>query len=411
MIYSEPKFWIWLTIAFGPANSHKWNVVRFYGSAKRTYDALTGGDMSKVLPSDRKRVNSATFDRVNRLMDLCDKNGIKICAYDDSEYPKRLKEIYNPPSVLFYFGDISGLNTHDLITCVGTRKPSEYSVSVGNRLITELVEKDFKIASGFAVGLDSLSHRSAIKAGGNSYAFLPCGLLEDYPKENADAKKVVAAHGAVISEYFPGEKPNPLMFRARNRILSGVSLGTLILQAGEKSGALSTASFALAQGREIFCIPPHDIYDERYLGVTELLRLGATPVFEAFDIISAYNLTKEHTIEEENTESEDKSDKNTETLEKISEKTSYSERKKSVGRTVSASKKNLDVQKRDPDTSESELTGFKAEIYNFIREKGEIHLDEISIGIGDVFEIEAYLTELELDGLIKSLPGNRFRAA
>lgn len=389
---SEQDMWLWLTVAFGPANPRKWNVLEYYdGSVCKCYGSVTNGDYSRIMPQDLKKVKAASDDRVLKLREICDKNGIKICAYNENEYPENLKEIYNPPSVLFYTGDISGLSDYLVLTVVGTRKPSDYSVKVCKKICDELTRKSVRIASGFAVGIDSISHRAAILAGGLTFAVLPCGHLYNYPKENADAKALISKRGAVISEYFPSDKPTTLSFRARNRILSGISHGTLIIQAGEKSGSLSTASFAVSQGRDIFCIPPHDIFDTSYSGVDNLLRSGATIVFSSEDIMQSYRHSSVNNFKEEIVQAvTDPSKKKDEAVKK-------SEHNRPAN-LISV-----------PIAPPIELEGKKLEIYNYLKEHGETHLDELAIGIGDVFELEAYLTELELDGVVELMPGNRFK--
>ncbi len=393
MQYSGRQYWLWLTLAFGPANPRKWNALSHYGSVAEAYERISSSDASKILPQDAKTVASADMSKVQKLEELCDGRGIKICCYGDPDYPKRLKEIYNPPSVLFYFGDISGIDGNIVITAVGTKNPSEYSVDVARRLITDLASNGVGIASGFTVGLDSVAHSAALKAGGITYAVLPCGLLCDYPKENLESRPIIASHGALISEYFPGDGVTSLGFRARNRVLSGIGLGTLVLQAGSKSGALSTASFALSQGRDIFCVPPHELFNDSYAGVAGLIRDGAIPVFDSGDILGEYTEGYRHNLQ-------------TKPLYKKSAKKPSNEKPPKIQ--SEDEKPEQELLEITEDSEAYGLEGTKKRIYEYIREHGETHLDQLAVGIGDVFEIEAFLTELELDGLIRSLPGNRF---
>lgn len=395
------EYWLWFTLAFGPANPRKWNVYDHYGSIEECYERLTGGDLSHVLPKDVRSVKDATLERVHQLKDQCEKNGISIAVYDDELFPQRLREIYNSPSVIFYTGDISEIDDNPVISVVGTRNPTEYSVAVGEKICSELAKSGVHIASGIAVGLDSLAHRSAILAGGKTYAVLPCGHLCDHPAENARSKEVISKRGAVISEYYPSDKPTSLSFRARNRILSGIGLGTLILQAGRTSGALSTASFAVSQGRDVFCIPPHDIFDDAYAGVINLIRSGATPVFDSSDIINSYQGSYSHILPMNN-----ELFKPVEGVVKV--KTPAKKTKKT---TALKSERKSEIPKNLVQTQVvpfEELNGIKKEIYEYLKEHGETHLDELAVGIGDTMELEAFLTELELDGLVRSLPGNRF---
>ena len=404
-MHTNVEYWLWFTLAFGPANSDKWNVYTYYDRSIETcFDRLTSGDLSRVLPGDVSKVKSATLEHVHKIIDLCESNGISICTYDSELYPQRLRDIFNPPSVLFYTGDISGIDDNIVVAAVGTRKPTEYSVSMSKRLCTELVSRGARIASGFQIGLDSLAHICAIAAGGITYAVLPCGHLYDYPPENAKAKETVSKHGAVISEFFPNDKPTRHTFRARNRILAGISIASLVLQAGAGSGAMSTAYITVDQGKEIYCIPPHNLYDPEYYGATELIRQGAHCIFDSSDIINTYAKNYPHIIPVNRElikpiENVDDAD------EKPAPKRKPSSKKKSDTVHVNHAPKHL---VKTPIVPNEELSGIKKQIVDYLKEHGETHLDELAVGIGDVFELEVYLTELELDGLISSLPGNRF---
>lgn len=391
MQYTECEYWLWFTLAFGPANPRKWNALSRYGSISEAYEGITSSDAAGILPQDVKTVSAANMEKVAKLEELCKSKGISICCFGDSDYPQRLKEIYNPPSVLFYTGDISGIDDNIVLTVVGTKNPSEYSVDVGRRIVSELASCGVRIASGFTVGLDSVAHSSALKAGGITYAVLPCGLLCDYPKENSEAKPVITSHGALISEYFPGDGVTSLNFRARNRVLSGIGLGTLVLQAGKRSGALSTASFALSQGRDIFCIPPHELFNDSYAGVIGLIRDGAKPVFDSDDILCEYTGIYPHKLQAK------PSNKNT-VKKNVDQKSPK----------MASEPSQAELKEITEATEAYGLEGTKKQIYEYIREHGDTHLDQLAVGIGDIYEIEALLTELELDGLIHSLPGNRF---
>ena len=398
MSYTELEYWLWFQHAFGPANPRKWNVYSHYRSAAEIFERLSSGDLSRVLPEDHRTVSAAKMDYVQKILELCGENNISLTYFGAPDYPARLAEIYNPPAVLFYTGDISGIDENIVITAVGTKKPSEYSVQVSRRICSDLAASGVRIASGFAVGLDSVAHSSALKAGGMTYAVLPCGILYGYPPENAGAKEVISARGAVISEYFPNDRVTKLNFRARNRILSGIGLGTLVLQAGKTSGALSTASFALAQGRDIFCIPPHELFDDAYSGASGLIRDGAIPVFDASDIINEYRGLFPHRLQSEH--------ETAPSLMPIAEKKPVSPKKPKPKPKV-PEKDRAPIQP-EPAPLPDGLEGTKKKIYLYIRDNGETHLDQLAVGIGDVYELEAYLTELELEGLIKALPGNRF---
>lgn len=403
---SELIYWMWLTIAFGPANPRKWNLLSHYASVKSAYEKIASGDLSYVTPQDKDKVLSVTIEQAEKLIEYCNKKDIKVYCFDDEVYPDRLREIYNPPSVLFVMGDITGLDDTVVISCVGTKNPSEYSVEIASRVCYDLAKSGVTVASGFTVGLDSVAHRSAIKAGGKTIAVLPCGVLYDYPKENAKAKSVIAKHGAVISEYFPEDRASSLNFRARNRILSGIGLGTLVLQAGIVSGSLSTASFALSQGRDIFCIPPHELFNDDYAGVTGLIRDGAIPVFDAKDVLNEYYSIYAHKLNPEADALRRRADSG---LFAVSDKPQTKSSKPK--RAKPEPKPEIKTEQKQPNKllAPENLDGISLKVWEYLADNGAALADELSDALEiDITELEMLLTDLELDGCIRSLPGNRF---
>ncbi len=395
---SELVYWMWLTLAFGPANPRKWNLLSHYDSVKTAYDKISSGNLSFVTPQDKEKVSSATIEQAQKIIDYCDEKEIKIYSFDDEHFPNRLREIYNPPSVLFVMGDITDLDNTIVITAIGTKKPSEYSISVTSKICGELAHAGVTIASGFTVGLDSVAHRSAMKAGGKTIAVLPCGILHDYPKENAKAKRVIAEHGAIISEYFPGEKASTINFHNRNRILSGIGLGTLVLQAGRKSGTLSTASFALSQGRDIFCIPPHELYNDDYAGVISLIRDGAIPVFDAKDVLNEYYSIYAHKLNPE-----------ADVLKHRVSGLLTEPENKSAKKNPAEKPKKEEPPKPQKRTLPEGLEGDSLRVCEYLADNGAVLIDELADVLEiDITDLEMLLTDLELDGHIRSLPGNRF---
>ncbi len=419
---SDLIYWLWLTIAFGPANSRKWNTLSHYASAKEAYESISGGNLEFVMPQDVRGVKSADIERAQKLAEYCKSRRINIYCFDDDEFPAGLKEIYNPPSVLFAVGDISVVNDSVVLTCVGTRTPSEYSLKVTERICSELADAGVVIASGMAPGLDSAALNAGIRAGGKVASILPCGMLYDYPKNGAALKRAVARNGVVISEFLPNESSTSINFHARNRILSGISLGTLITQAGEKSGALSTASFALAQGKDIFCIPPHVLYSNKYSGVINLIRDGAIPAFDARDILNEYYSVYSHKLNH-----------NSLILRQKSKEGIFSESRKQPSKTSKSAHPVKEEQLKQSQANGSDSDGIpsvkgsdsngipsvkvintdgmseeKKKIIEFVSGNGAVHFDDIA-ALGDWSEdVETMLTELELEGYIKPLSGNRY---
>ena len=206
--------------------------------------------------------------------------------FTNEKYPKQLREIYNPPKKIYAIGNIEILNEIG-IAIVGSRKATEYGKKVALKLSQDLSKNKIVIISGLAKGIDSYAHIGTLNVkDGKTIAVLGSGIKEIYPKENIElARKIVKNGGCIISEYFPNDKPNKMNFPERNRIISGLSKGVVIVEASEKSGALITADFALEQGREVFAVPG-DIYSNTSIGTNKLIQQGAKLVTECEDILS-----------------------------------------------------------------------------------------------------------------------------
>lgn len=254
-------------------------------NAEKAAAAIRDGKV-QLSDDEKKRAAETRNGSVREVLDICRINGIRIITLDDSEYPLLLKNIENPPIVLFCAGNLSGLDDAITVSVVGTRKPADYSIAVTRKIIPQLCEVGAVITSGLAVGIDREVHIACLYSGGRTIGVLGCGIMVNYPADNARLKReIIANGGAVISELLPYTKPSADYFQHRNRIISGLSKGTLVIEADEKSGALLTANHACEQGREVFYIPPHDIMSPRFMGAVLLGRDGAVPVFSYLDIL------------------------------------------------------------------------------------------------------------------------------
>ena len=227
--------------------------------------------------------NGINQDFINKQLEQLKKKNIDILSYWDKNYPEILKKIYDPPAFLFIKGSI--LPQDDLsLGIVGSRVPSHYGKSVTEQFSKELADLKFTIISGMARGIDSVAHKSALKSGGRTIAVLGSGIDNVYPPENNKLLEQIAENGAVISEYPLGTYPDGGNFPRRNRIISGLSLGVLITEAGAKSGALITAFQALEQNREVFAVPG-PINSGKSAGSNQLIKEGAKLVQGVQDII------------------------------------------------------------------------------------------------------------------------------
>ena len=208
---------------------------------------------------------------------------IKICIRTEESYPRLLKEIDNPPAVLYHVGNLPPVDMK-LMAIVGTRKMTFYGKNVAEELGRFLTENNIGVVSGLARGIDGAAQTAVVNSGGKTYAVLGCGVDHIYPPEHRNLARMIVRDGAVISEYAPGTHPDRTNFPQRNRIISGMSSGTIIVEAGEKSGSLITARFAAEQGREVFVVPGN-VTAIQSRGANRLIRDGARPFYEKKEIL------------------------------------------------------------------------------------------------------------------------------
>ncbi len=290
------KYWVWLVMVMGVANPKTMELVEQAESLKELYYEMHDPDCTLLTEAERLSVRRVTLEQSVKEMKRCEERGIGIMTWDSELYPDVLRHIYNPPALLFYKGDPYLLDDQMILTVVGTRNPSQYSLKVANWICSDLAKCNVILASGCAVGIDAAAHKAALAQGQPTIGVLGCGVDYDYPRENAAMKAQMLENGLLLSEYFPGTAPKPHHFPTRNRILSGISEGVLVVEAGMKSGALITANLACEQGKQVFCIPPANILDARYSGVINFLRDGAYPAFNYLDIVYTYYLQYPHRI-------------------------------------------------------------------------------------------------------------------
>ncbi len=212
-------------------------------------------------------------------------------SFSDPEYPSLLREIPSPPRVLYYIGSLP-LDSGVCVGIVGTRKATQAGLSLSESFGETLAKNGVSVISGLALGIDSASHRGAVRAGGKTYAVLAQGLHSIYPREHTDlALEIIDGGGGIISEHPPETGPRPYFFLQRNRIVSGLCSAIVIIEAPERSGTLSTAKHALDQGREVFVVPGSPS-DPNYAGSLSLVRDGARLVRNAEDVLTDLNFNK-----------------------------------------------------------------------------------------------------------------------
>jgi len=222
-------------------------------------------------------------------MEKLDHHGVAALSYNDPNYPARLKEIYDYPPVLYVRGSLLPEDAWCLAV-VGTRRATVYGKQITEEIVTDLAQSKITIVSGLAKGIDTIAHQSALAAGGRSTVVAACGLDIVYPGENTSLARSIISQGALISEYPLGTRPRAENFPRRNRIMSGLSLGVLVIEADESSGAMITAHLAVEQNREVFAIPG-SILSPASRGTNHLIQEGAKLVRNYTDILEELNLT------------------------------------------------------------------------------------------------------------------------
>lgn len=284
------EYYLWLLQLMGAANPDTHALLQEYGSVEEIYRAVKiNRDAHLLSAAVKKRLETATLENSELILKHCEKNKIKIVTIDNENYPNALRNIYNPPVLLFYKGNIDGLDDEICIAGVGARSATEYTAKVTLRTCSDLAKLGVVLISGMAVGVDCLVHQSAVERSARTIGVLACGLDIDYPKGSIPMReRIYQCGGACISELMPQENTSRNYFQARNRLISGLSAGVMIFQADMTSGSLLTASHALQQGRDIFCVPPCDVFSPIYSGVVPLLRDGAIPLFNYLDVVNAY---------------------------------------------------------------------------------------------------------------------------
>ena len=283
------KYWLWLANLPKLGSQMKLTLLEHFGepdkiyySDKEEYFHVEGMTRPAAEALENKNLESA-----DRILGDCDRLGLRIITKQDAEYPDRLRNIYDPPLLLYVQGRMPRFDEEVAVAMVGTRRASSYALEMGEKLAFQMAGMGAVIVSGLASGGDASAHRGALRAGGFTAAVIGGGHDIIYPRENQYLYEDIAARGVILSEYPPGTEHIGGHFPVRNRIISGLSLGVVVLEAPAKSGTLITAGRALDQGRDVFAIPGQ-VGDQRCAGSNQLLRDGAGVVTDAWDVLGHY---------------------------------------------------------------------------------------------------------------------------
>ncbi len=287
MMGNNLLYWVWLTDICGVYGSDINALLEQFDTVEEIYEATDYSDILNVKPSTLKKLRDKSLKSAEKIKENCAKIGAEIITFDDARFPDSLRTIQNPPYVLYMRGEIMNWDRILGIGVVGTRHCSDYGHKVVDYIVKDLALCGATIISGMASGIDGLSARAALGSGNKTVAVLGTAIDNPYPWENRGLMQKIMENGTVISEYPPGAKTKPISFPWRNRIISGLSKGVLVIEAPEKSGALITANYALEQGKDIFAVPGN-IFKKESIGTNNLLSAGAKAVGSAKDILSEY---------------------------------------------------------------------------------------------------------------------------
>ena len=283
------KYWVWLASMPALTNRSKLLLLEHFTSPESIFyaDEEAYWQVEGLHKTQAALLTDKSLERAGRILNDCARKELFVLTMDDATYPARLRNIYDPPVLLYGKGSMPLFDDEAAIAVVGTRKCTPYGINAAEQLGYEMAKSGAVVVSGLAKGIDAAAHRGALRAGGFTAAVLGGGVDVVYPAENRRLYEDIAATGVLLSEYPPAAEPEAWHFPVRNRIISGLSLAAVVVEAPEKSGALITANTALEQGREVFAVPG-PINAPNSVGCHQLIREGAGLAGCGWDVLSEY---------------------------------------------------------------------------------------------------------------------------
>ena len=395
--------WLWYALRTGMNNRDKLALLERFRTAEDIFNATASDYFRAGLQKNAAAaLQDKDLSQARRIMAQCEEMGIGLVAFGDAQYPSRLKYIADPPMVLYYKGKLPDFEQTATVGVVGTRKASLYGLQVAKRLGFQIGTCGGMVVSGMAEGIDGYATKGALLAGGKVLGVLGCGVDVVYPAKNKALFAEMDRFGCLISEYPPGTPPYKWNFPQRNRIISGMSNGVLVVEAPEKSGALITARAALEQGRDVFVVPGN-IDVASCAGSNALLREGATAVSHGWDILSEYaavygGALALRNIPEPAFDAEKPAPK-------VAQRPTLPAKKQE--KTKKPIDNGLNVAYSDKNDKLSGLTDTEQKLVRQLL-GGERLVDDVIAGADlPVAQAKATLTMLEIRGVIASLPGGR----
>lgn len=397
-------YWVWLSLGLSAGAScldlvtyFEWNPYEIYGSTFNEIFSLNVLNKKRV-----EKLKSFPIEKAEEILRVSKENGWKIITPSSEYYPPNLLHLQDLPLVLYVQGDETVLTNEMSVSVVGARMASDYGRAVARALSSAMASLGFTIVSGGALGIDSAAHQGALDENGKTICVLGCGLGTKYLMENQPLRDKIAKSGAVITEFPPMTPASRTTFPLRNRIISGLTLGTVVVEAGEKSGSLITARLDAEQGRDVFAVPG-DLVSSSFLGTNNLIRNGATPIFSLNDVLEEYCYRFFDKLNNETRLPDD------EIMRRAQEYLLANEVKEEVKKEEQKEKKVKEEKVVTKKQAPSYLTPNALKVYELI-ENEPIHVDEITniCKLSTEATLSA-LTELEIYGLITQISGRRYK--
>lgn len=297
----EAVYGVWLQLVMGEGSRKVPMLLDYFGSCRTIYES---DDVERRLSgllsqSEMDKMEDTPLDAAVEIMEACRRLQYSVITPDSPKYPNRLRNIPDYPAALYVSGELPNIDDEVCISMVGTRRASRYGYNTATALSKDLAACGAIVISGGARGIDTASHQGALIGGGKTICVLGCGINTRYNLENEGLRKVISTSGALISEYPPGSPPLNYHFPTRNRIISALSLGVIVVEAGIRSGSLITANLALEQGKDIFSVPG-EISNSQAKGTNKLIFDGAKPIGSAYDVLEEYVVRYPHRLRLEN---------------------------------------------------------------------------------------------------------------
>ena len=410
--------WIWLASRPDMNERQKRAVLDAFGDPEDVYFADSGAlaKVEGITEGAAAALTDKNLAGAEQILDHCAEHNIHICTFHDGAYPARLKNIADPPLVLYYKGRLPDLDGSPVIGVVGTRKASGYGMTVAKRMGYQIARCGGIVVSGAADGIDGMAMRGALTAGTPVVGVLGCGADVVYPVSNRSLYADTEKHGCLLTEFAPGTPPYKWNFPKRNRIISGLSNGILVVEAPERSGALITAEQAAEQGRDVFVVPGN-IDVPTCAGSNALLRTGAISVTTGWDVVSEYAAWYPNRITKDTTPSRQTGDPEVENEdpyqhEKIERKVAQKIRSPEKNRIFDRKKEKKPIDNEndgaysDQGKAPQNLTEEEQKLLDAL--DGEYLVDDLVAKLRlPTGKVLSTLTMLQIKGLVRQLPGKR----